>query len=419
MSNIFLRDLSWNYISFFIIAFCGILINLIITKFSGISSLGIVNQVLAVYILGAQVGMLGISFSALHSISKKNRQIDYKLIATAALIATIVPASLVSILIYLSSDYLSFILESDEVGSGIRLIAPGLFFFALNKVSFAVINGMRKMKVYAFFQTLRYVIILLIISILLYKEVAASMLLLSFVASEVFLFIISIRFLYKQFIGVSFSFKQLMPHIKKHYRFGLKGFSSGTLIELNTRVDVLMLGYFLGDAYVGIYSFAAMIAEGLKEIPNVVRRNIDPIIGNLVAVGSKVKITALSKKIRLFLVPVMMSLALIGVLLYKPFINVFQFDLALLSGANILLILVVGVVLNSIYSPMMGILLQSNRPGYHSLLILCTFLTNIILNYFLIQNYGLLGAAIATAVVFSLEGIILKILVFYQLKIRI
>ena len=419
MSNIFLRNLSWNYISFFIVVFCGILINIIITKFSSISSLGVVNQVLAVYILGAQVGMLGISFSALHSISKKNRQIDYKLISMAALFATMVPASLVSILIYLSSDYLSLILESDEVGSGIRLITPGLFLFSLNKVSFAVINGMREMKVYALLQALRYIVILLVISILLYKEVEASMLVLSFVISEVLLFIISIVFLYKQFIGVSVSFRGLIPHIKKHYKFGLRGFSSGALIEFNTRVDVLMLGYFLGDAYVGIYSFVAMIAEGLKEIPNVVRRNIDPIIGNFIEIGNKMKITELSKRIRLFLVPVMTFLALVGILLYEPFINTFQFDPALLTGTKVLLILVAGVVLNSIYSPMMGILLQGNRPGYHSLLILCVFLINITLNYFLIQSYGLLGAAMATAIVFSLEGFILKALAFHQLRIRI
>ena len=180
-----------------------------------------------------------------------------------------------------------------------------------------------------------------------------------------------------------------------------------------------MLGYFLGDAYVGIYSFVAMIAEGLKEIPNVVRRNIDPIIGNFIEIGNKMKITELSKRIRLFLVPVMTFLALVGILLYEPFINTFQFDPALLTGTKVLLILVAGVVLNSIYSPMMGILLQGNRPGYHSLLILCVFLINITLNYFLIQSYGLLGAAMATAIVFSLEGFILKALAFHQLRIRI
>ena len=52
---------------------------------------------------------------------------------------------------------------------------------------------------------------------------------------------------------------------------------SGILTEVNTRVDILVLGYFHGDTLVGVYSFAAILAEGFSQLPMVVRRSIDPL----------------------------------------------------------------------------------------------------------------------------------------------
>ena len=38
-----------------------------------------------------------------------------------------------------------------------------------------------------------------------------------------------------------------MIWLRKHFIFSLKSFSSGVIIELNSRVDIICIGYFLND----------------------------------------------------------------------------------------------------------------------------------------------------------------------------
>ena len=44
-----------------------------------------------------------------------------------------------------------------------------------------------------------------------------------------------------------------------------------------------MLGYFMSDTIVGIYSFASTFAEGFAQLSTVIRQNVDPIVGKCFA----------------------------------------------------------------------------------------------------------------------------------------
>ena len=50
------------------------------------------------------------------------------------------------------------------------------------------------------------------------------------------------------------------------------------LIELNTRVDIIMIGIFMSDEKVGIYSFAALFAEGFYQLLIVLQNILNPIM---------------------------------------------------------------------------------------------------------------------------------------------
>ena len=50
------------------------------------------------------------------------------------------------------------------------------------------------------------------------------------------------------------------------------------LIELNTKVDILMIGFFMGDYNVGIYSFAALFGEGFYQLLIVLQNVLNPFI---------------------------------------------------------------------------------------------------------------------------------------------
>ena len=66
---------------------------------------------------------------------------------------------------------------------------------------------------------------------------------------------------------------------------------------MNTRIDVIMLGFFLDDKSVGIYSFAAFFAEGFLQLIIVIQNNLNPKIALLSGKNSL-------KELNLFLIKV-------------------------------------------------------------------------------------------------------------------
>ena len=73
------------------------------------------------------------------------------------------------------------------------------------------------------------------------------------------------------------------------------------LSNVNTRVDIILLGYFVNDASVGIYSFPAVFAEGFGQISYMVKQNLDAIIGRLTAAKSTDQLRSLMRRVVLCL----------------------------------------------------------------------------------------------------------------------
>src|SRR4030095_6718684 len=59
--------------------------------------------------------------------------------------------------------------------------------------------------------------------------------------------------------------------VVRHLSFGWHALPGNLITELNTRIDVLVLAVFVSDRIVGVYSFVAMLAEGVFQIGVVVR----------------------------------------------------------------------------------------------------------------------------------------------------
>jgi hypothetical protein len=78
-----------------------------------------------------------------------------------ALPPTVVLAALVSGLFYLGRHGVAELLDSPGVAVGMEAATPGLFCFAINKQLLAIVNGLSRMRAFAVYQALRYLLILL------------------------------------------------------------------------------------------------------------------------------------------------------------------------------------------------------------------------------------------------------------------
>ena len=211
---------------------------------------------------------------------------------------------------------------------------------------------------------------------------------------------------------IRFSFSSEMRiWFRSHISFGSRGLLSGVLIGMNTRVDVMMIGYFMTDRMVGIYSLGATFAEGLAQLSTVMRRNVDPIVGRCFAEDNRERIREFSRKIRHVFVPAMALLGGTLVAFFPVFLKLIASGDKASESWGVFAILVGGIVLASPYRPFIGTLLQGGRPGAFTMLIAGTLICNAVLTACLISGFGIYGAAVATALVYVLEAMVLVVLV--------
>ncbi|MBL8023944.1 MAG: polysaccharide biosynthesis C-terminal domain-containing protein [Elusimicrobia bacterium] len=422
MSQKFASDVLWNISSFCFLAVGGLLTNYSITNLSGDASLGIFNQAFALFIVFSQIGVGGFQFSVLHHISHSIHN-EEKCIAifTSAFVLVGGLASSLVLIIFLSRDHLSIFIKSPNVLSAFLLTLPGLIFYSLNKVIMLSLNALRHMRAYAIFQGLRALFILsstLFLCLNKFDPVSYS---LSLSLSEFLLFILLVG--YSQKNAIAFSFNRLfLPSLKKHLSFGLRGVFSGILIEFNTRVDILLLGFITqNNALIGVYSFPALLAEGLGQIPIVIRQNIDPILGQAFSKQKEAEsFKSVQQGVYTFFLPLFVTGCIAILIAYPFFFNLFMNNKGNTYASSMTFcILVIGVIMGAAFRPFMGIFLQGGRPGLYTSLILTVFISNIVLNILLIPYFSIYGSALATTLACLIEGALLVFLSQRIFNIRI
>ena len=282
LSSKFGQDVLWNIASYGVMAVSGIAINVIIWYVYSPDVLGVFNQVFAVYVIASQFAVAGIHLSVVKYVAQYATQVAiYRAINTAAILLSIVIAGLSAILLWSLSDQIGILLSSPQVARGIVYIAPALFFFSINKVLLSILNGLSRMKVYAFFQAIRYILIVGALVTLILRDVPNEVLPFAFTIAEGILLVCLSVSLFKEFLLPPF--EVLRKWILNHLEFGIKGLGSNVLLQMNTRVDVLVLGYFMTDFYVGIYSFVAIFIEGIYQLLIILRTVYNPLLVRLIS----------------------------------------------------------------------------------------------------------------------------------------
>lgn len=418
ISEKFQTDVLWNVGSLFILGISGIAMNILIGRFYNADVLGIFNQVYAVYILSSQLAAGSVHISIQKYLSqylhdkKKHGQI-----ISSGLVIIFILGIIVAAIVYLTRNYLGLFLKSPEVSLGLIYIIPGLIFFALNKGLMAILNGLRLMKIFAITQALRYILMVLFLGLAIILHFDGTKLSFIFSGTEICLFLILSVISFKLFHFV-------LPNAwgswtRRHIIFGYKSLLGSILVDVNTRVDVLILGYFASDRVVGIYSFAAILAEGFIQLLVVLRLNINPILARLFATK---KIAILKETIKRGVKLTYLWTTVLGglaIIIYPFMINLLVPGKDFLSSWPIFIILMLGIIASSGYTPFQMLLAQAGFPGYYTNLILIIFTSNVVFNILLVPSLGMYGSALGTGISFLISVLGLKFLTKKALRINI
>src|SRR6266576_936575 len=196
----FSTDVLWNLGSLALLGASGVLINTIIARYQSPASLGIFNQAFAFYMVLSQLAVGGMQFSIVKYLSHTDDRDLMATVISSALVAITVTAVLVAVVAFLFSHSIGVLFESKDVALGIQFICPALVLFSVNKGFMMVLNGTRRMRAYAVFQGLRYLLLIVSVIGLILAGFEGPYLVWCFLASELLLAIGLIGFVQKSVV---------------------------------------------------------------------------------------------------------------------------------------------------------------------------------------------------------------------------
>ena len=204
------------------------------------------------------------------------------------------------------------------------------------------------------------------------------------------------------------------PHtesIRKFYDFSIP-LTMKDLGELvYKRVDILMVGFFLTGSAVGVYR-AALLVPSLLTLPlTAISQLFPPVASNLYAEGELEELESVYSVTTRWVFTAILCPALAVIVYRNEVLRIFGEDFA--TGGGIIALLTIAQMSNCAVGAS-GYLLMMTDNQYMNLYNQWLLgISNVVLNYVLIEAYGLVGAAMATAGVLAAINVLRVVEVWY------
>lgn len=408
-----------NAASFGVTAVAGVAVSALLAARFGVDAVGQFNQLAAIQLVFSQLATFGFHLACLHYLSVHSPASgEWVAGGRSALALTGISATVTGGVLFAAAGLLESLLDSPGLAEGVRWVALAAGLFGVNKLLFALLTAAERLHTLALVQALRPVGWLVgAASLLRYDTLEpASLGKLLAMAEVITLLGAATRVLPLLFTRAA---ARSGDWYRKHFAFAWRAMPSNLLIDLNTRVDVLVLGFFASDGAVGVYSFAALLAEGIFQIGTILRTMITPRLVRALAERDADRLAQLRHDAGRASLGLTALSALVLAVAYVPAVRLLGLDPALVQGLHVLLLLLAGVTATSFHAPFWMTLAMGGCPGRHTQLMLLVVACSIGLNLALTPWAGITGAAIATATTFALVPFMLRIAVRKSLGMRL
>jgi O-antigen/teichoic acid export membrane protein len=192
-------------------------------------------------------------------------------------------------------------------------------------------------------------------------------------------------------------------------RYGIPAFPGNLTQFFAYRADVYLLAWLLADpsAPLGYYSMAVSMAELVFFFPNAVSTLFFPHVAGASREDSSRQVPLVSRVTLLLTAAVGLALVPVATVAIRVLLPAFEPSLPALY------ILLPGVVSMSVTKVLSGYVYGLGRTGLTSLVSILAFTLNVILNLFMIPLYGIVGAAAASFVSYTLTSMAYSVIVAY------
>ena len=189
---------------------------------------------------------------------------------------------------------------------------------------------------------------------------------------------------------------------------------SGSLIVLN-QADILMIGIFIGPKEAGIYTAATKTAALVSFVLVAVNAIAAPMISELHAKRDCEKLQEMVNTATRWMFWPSLGVTL-GLMLFGGAI-LGLFGPEFVAGWRALLLLALGQIVNATVGPVGYLLSLTGFQGLCARVYVCSAFVNVVLNIVAIPMFGIVGAALSTAITMVLWNIWLHALVVRELGV--
>ncbi len=411
-----------NYGALALAAAAGLIVNAIIAWHYSVETLGVFNQVFAVYIVSSQLGVAGIHLAILSLASREGMDAAVRQeIVASSLAAVCLTGTACAIVLSAVAPLIARVLGSPDVANGLRIAALALPLIGLNKCFQAGFTATGRLQHVALLQAARAFGLLVAALVCAMLGVAGTALASAFVMAELLVLAVAVATWRERPKGAGLALSHARAvRMLELAGFGARSLIGSTLQELNIRIDLLVIGLLLDDRDVGIYSFAGLVAEGMLAAIAVVRNMMVPSLATALAAPGRAGLPALVGTVYRWTYSGAFITAIAAVAGTWLALRVLYGDTTVyLQAIPLLAILLTGTVLVAGILALDFVFIIGGRPGLHSLVVALGVAVNIVLNLMLIPYWGLTGAALATAIATVVTGIAIVSLAWLRLRVRL
>lgn len=410
----------WNIAALGFLAVAGIVLNLVVGRVYGPATLGIFNVAFAIYIFLSQIAAFGLQFSALHAVSVMRGGQGEALSRTvySGLLLCAGIGGLVTLASILATPLIAALFPRvPDLSTAWLLVAPGLLPFALNKYMLGVINGLQHMRAFAVLQASRFIGILIGLGLMILAGLPGLYLTFILALAEFLLAGIAGTYLLK--VVPRPKAAGLSAEMLRHARFGMRVFPAGMVAELNTRVDVLMLGALLNDTAAGIYTIASLVYEAALQAVVVLRNNINPRLARDIMERRTEHILAFSRRLGVVVTTLAAVGALVAIMGFPLFASIAFAGKEFSGASEPLFWLMLALVFAAAPLCYSLVLSQAGRPGWQSVGMVAMLGMNLAFNAWLIPSFGIAGAGMAMGLSTVLGSLLIVVLSRVVLGVRL
>jgi O-antigen/teichoic acid export membrane protein len=201
-------------------------------------------------------------------------------------------------------------------------------------------------------------------------------------------------------------------NLRAGFLAGLRGQIGNVAAFFNYRLDVFIVNYFLNPAQVGLYAIGVVTSEALWQIPAAAATALFPRTARTIREGAS-EFTCLILR-QVFFISCVSGAVLA---LISPIAVPLVFGARFKPSVAVIWWILPGTIAMSLAKVASSDLAARYKTGYSSSFGVVAFMVTVVLDFLLIPRMGIRGAALASSVAYTVNGVLLLLAIRRELKV--